>query len=84
MTREQAEQYVHWRIDTALSPDSSAPLDKCALIGWQCGFEPAFVAVYDYIRDGRPDEEEAVEIAMDYLMEIGWLARIADGPDYIL
>jgi hypothetical protein len=46
--------------------------DKVRLVCFQCGFEPLVVAVRSYL-DTRIDEDEALEIAEDYLKEIGWL-----------
>lgn len=44
------------------------------LVGWQCGFEPLFVAVHSYL-DVRVDDEEAEELAADWLEEIGWFGQ---------
>ena len=41
------------------------------LVGWQCGFEPLFVAVHSYL-DVQLDDDEAEEMARDYLTERGW------------
>jgi hypothetical protein len=41
------------------------------LVGWQCGFEPLFVAVHSYL-DVEIDEEEAEELARDFLTDRGW------------
>lgn len=53
------------------------------LIGWQCGFEPMFVAVHSYL-DVRLSDAECVELALDYLSEIGWFAGAGKDPDYII
>ena len=53
------------------------------LIGWQCGFEPLFVAVHSYL-DVRLDDGEAEEMAKEYLDEIGWFADGPIGADYII
>lgn len=86
MTREQALPYVSYVLDDALSADHTiADLKPDArLVGWQCGFEPLFVAVQSYIPGVVLDADEAEEIARDYLEEIKWFA---DGPtdaDYII
>lgn len=44
------------------------------LVGFQCGFEPMVVAVHSYL-DVPLSSDEAVEMADDYLREIGWLDR---------
>lgn len=46
--------------------------NKVVLVCFQCGFEPLVVAVRSYL-DVRMPEDEAIEIAEDYLREIGWL-----------
>lgn len=54
------------------------------LIGWQCGFEPMFVAVHSYL-DVRLDDDEAESMAREYLDEIGifWSISHTDA-DYII
>ena len=52
------------------------------LVGWQCGFEPMFVAVHSYL-DVRIDADEAVEMATEYLDEIGWFAYGPTEPDFV-
>lgn len=86
MTRAQAIPYISYVLDDALSPDHSTAdlLPNARLIGWQCGFEPMFVAVQSYLPDTTVDEDEAVEIAMDYLTEIKWFADEPTGPDYVI
>ncbi len=86
MTREQALPYVAHYLDDALSPDHSAGdlRDDARLVGWQCGFEPLFVAVQSYLPGVRLDDDEAAEIATDYLAEIGWLCGEKSAPDYVL
>lgn len=53
------------------------------LVGWQCGFEPLFVAVHSYL-DVELDEDEAAEMAKDYLAERGWFSDEPTDPDYII
>lgn len=91
MNRTQALPYVGHAVDNALSPRNErgeAIPATARLVGWQCGFEPMFVAVWSYLdRPGdmiKMDRDEAEEIAKDYLEEIGWFGE--DGPreaDYI-
>jgi len=86
MTRKQALKYVEYVLDDALSADHTlADLrsDAC-LVGWQCGFEPLFVAVQSYIPGVVLDADEAEEIATDYLSEIGWFSDEPTEPDYVL
>lgn len=84
MTISDALPYVSYVLDTALSPDHSvADVGPGAvLVGWQCGFEPLFVAVVATYT--APDEDEAVEIATDYLEEIGWFGGAVREPDFVL
>lgn len=85
MTRDDALPYVGHAVDDALAVRTSEPIpDHARLVGWQCGFEPMFVAVWSYLPGCRLDDDEAEEIAFDYLAEIGWFS---DGPvpaDYVI
>lgn len=68
--------------------EQAPPADHCypsVLVGWQCGFEAMFVAVHSYM-DIRVAEDDAAEMATEYLEEIKWFSD-PDGdhyPDYIL
>lgn len=94
MTREAAIPYVSFVVDTALSADhdpATTDLSRATLVGWQCGFEPLFVAVIGATMDteGTPDtvgEDEAEEIAADYLRERKWFTDPAaeNLADYII
>lgn len=53
------------------------------LVGWQCGFEPLFVAVHSYL-DVRLDDDEAIEMATDFLAEIRWFSDGPQEPDYVI
>lgn len=90
---ENVKQYVSFVVDTALSTDHTiADVDERAvLVGWQCGFEPLFVAVIGATTDtrgrrDRPDADEAVEIARDYLRERKWFSDpdAENEPSYVL
>lgn len=84
MTREQAIPYIGHYVDDALSPRHANEMPAHArLIGWQCGFEPMFVAVWSYLPDNQPDYAEAIEIATDYLEEKQWFSGEATDPDYV-
>jgi hypothetical protein len=85
MTREQALRYVSLAVDDALSERSIDEMpDNARLIGWQCGFEPMFVAVWSYL-DLELDDQEAEELATELLIERKWFT---DGKpvhaDYVL
>ena len=91
--------YVAKIVDTALSvqdcigSDAGQMLEgkKCELVGWQCGFEPHFIAVVDAY-DCEVEDDEAEEIAVDYLEEQNWFVVDDMGypdkrdrtPDYII
>jgi len=70
MTREQALPFVNMFVDDALSERNLSNMPANArLIGWQCGFEPMFVAVWSYLSDAPLDDDEAIELATDLLVE---------------
>lgn len=84
MTRDQALPYVGHCVDDALAERKIADMPSNArLVGWQCGFEPMFVAVWSYL-DVRIDDDEAVELATDLLSEKKWFAGEPTEPDYII
>ena len=80
--------YVLWVVDDAgngrkIGSDIHATVDeKTVLVVYQCGFEPAVVAVKSYL-DCRLDSRYAEDLAQDYLLEIGWLKEPTD-CDYIV
>jgi hypothetical protein len=94
MKRHDALQYVGYHLDDALSPKIDAPIpDNAVLVGWQCGFEPMFVAVSSYLPNVTLSKDSAVDIAVDYLMEIEWFGEVEASknpfnspiePDYII
>ena len=53
------------------------------LVGWQCGFEPLFVAVHSFL-DIELSYEECEELAIDYLKEIGWFSAHTRQADYLI
>ena len=84
MTRDQALPYIGHCLDDALAVRKLKDMPEHArLVGWQCGFEPMFVAVWSYL-GVRLDDEEAEEIATDYLTEIKWFAGAATPADFII
>jgi hypothetical protein len=84
MTREEAIPYISVCVDDALSVRSLDDMPENArLIGWQCGFEPMFVALWSYLGT-RLCDDEAVEIAQDILQERQWFAGEPTEPDFIL
>jgi len=84
MTREQALPYISFCVDDALAERSIDDMPNNArLIGWQCGFEPLFVAVWSYLRV-ELDDEEAEELATTLLMERKWFSDGPKAADYII
>jgi hypothetical protein len=89
MKREDAWEFVAYCVDDAGSPRKSSeipdPSTDVVLVGWQCGFEPMFVAVWSYLPNTRIDDDEAEQLAIDLLMEVGWFGTEPHRePDYIL
>lgn len=85
MTRNEAIPYVSYAVDDALAERQISEIpDHAKLVGWQCGFEPLFVAVWSYL--GIPlSNQDAEEIAIDLLLEKDWFADPDNtAPDYIL
>jgi hypothetical protein len=84
MTREQALPYVSAYLDDALAVREAKDMPVDArLVGWQCGFEPLFVAVWSYL-SVRLDDADAEEIARDYLAERKWFSGEPTDADYII
>lgn len=84
LKKAEALRFVAYAVDDALSPRRLEEIPNNArFVGWECGFEPMFVAVWSYL-DVRLDDEEAEEIATDYLAEIDWFDDEPTEADYIL
>jgi hypothetical protein len=87
MTREQALPYISFCVDDALSLRSIDDMpDNARLIGWQCGFEPMFVAVWSYLPSVRLDDDDAEDLAADMLEERAWFANGGERTpaDYVI
>lgn len=96
LTRQNVAEYVSFVVDDAgaarpLGADPHAIVREAGdafrypsvLVGWQCGFEPLFVAVHSYLDDELSDDE-AIELASDYLAERGWFTDEPTDPDHII
>jgi hypothetical protein len=85
MTRADAIPYVAYCLDDAQAERTlDDMLDNARLVGWQCGCEPLFVAVWSY-HGVRLDAAEAEEIATEYLVERQWFVDGEPRPaDYVL
>lgn len=88
MKREDAIPYISWIVDNAGSAEKPENLPAHlaeikptdTLVGWQCGFEPLFVAVRSYLQDtdGISDVipfPEAEDIAKEWLLERNWFSN---------
>lgn len=86
MNRTQAIPYVAYALDDTGAPRNVSDMPANArLVGWQCGFEPLFVAVWSYLPGVTLDAGDAEETAADFLEERGWFSPT--GPrdaDYII
>lgn len=87
ITRAQACPYVGYCVDDALNrrqiSEIPNPDDNVRYVGWQCGFEPMFVAVWSYL-GGPLAADDAAELAIELLAELKWFAGESTYPDYIL
>ncbi len=84
-------EYMQHVLDTALSPDHSRDDvgPGAMLVGWETESEPMVVAVIAATMDtagqrDSVDEDEAIEIAIDYLDEIGWFSDGPADPDHVV
>ncbi len=87
MNRKQAISYIGHCVDSALSERNIKDMPANArLVGWQCGCEPMFVAVWSMFDGVRLDADEATELAIDLLIEKQWFANTDESnePDYII
>jgi hypothetical protein len=84
MKRSDALKYIGHHVDDAQSTDEKPVTCRTTLVGWQCGFEPMFVAVNSYLPDCIVDESEAIDLAWDSLDEKGWFdGSESRPPDYV-
>lgn len=85
MNRSDAMRFVSFAVDDALRRRSVADMPGNArLVGWQCGFEPLFVAVWSYLPGVTLDDDEAEELALDLLVERKWFSGGPRPADYVL
>jgi hypothetical protein len=87
MTKDDAVRYLSFAVDDALSERRTDERpDNARLIGWQCGFEPLFVAVWSYLPGVTLSDDDAEELARDLLQEKRWFADCDNPPpaDYII
>jgi len=83
MNRQQALAHVGHSLDDAGAVHTGEVIPmKARLVGWDCGFEPMFVAVWSYLPGVRLDDDTAEDIAADYLAEIGWFESSEAGTPH--
>lgn len=78
MTREEAIQYVCFQMDDAQSRGGAKPGDvkpDDRLVGFHQDLETVFVAVRSYLPGVRLTDQDAKDLARDYLTEIGWFGE---------
>lgn len=95
MNRDEALPYVSFGVDNALTAYGTGhpmfqpvpdPLPaKAVLVGWQCGSETMFVAVWSYLGT-QLGPDEATDLAVDMLQEKKWFSDndSPPDPDYVL
>lgn len=87
--RHHAAYFVRAIVDDALGVREVQPGDNhipenARLVGWQGPRYPIFVAVTSYLPGIRLDDDEALELAKDYMRERGWPGKPArEEPDYL-
>ncbi len=86
INRKAAMAYCSFAVDDSGNPRRLDEIPTTArLVGWQCGFEPLFVAVWSYLPGITLDESDAEELATDLLRERGWFGDAGErDADYII
>lgn len=84
MNKQKLMPYVAYCLDDSLSVRKIEDMPENArFVVFQCGFEPLVVTVWSYL-GVELSEEEAEDIAVDYLLEIKWSDNSDLRCDYIL
>jgi hypothetical protein len=83
MNRKQVIPYISFYVDDALSDEKFDIDENTRLVGFQCGFEPLYVAVKSYLPNIKLSSCEAEEIAIDLLAEKKWFSNGPINADYI-
>jgi hypothetical protein len=82
--RKQALEYVGHVItpDGKKLPANSINPKTAILVGWQCGFEPMYVAIQDEDGDELSlSDIDAEDIAKKYLTKINWFSEEDEEED---
>ena len=81
----KAIQHIGYYIDDAQCNERFMLTKNTVLVGWQCGFEPMFVACHSYLDDAKLTSDDAVEMAIELLIELDWFGGSEPTePDYVL
>lgn len=84
MLRIEALEHVAYCLDdTGNIREIESMPSNARLVGWGAGFEPMFVAVWSYLPNTTVSYAEAIEIAEDWLKDIGWFAGEPTRPSYL-
>jgi hypothetical protein len=76
MNRTDALPYVSYMVDDTGNERHQTDIpENAVLVGWGCGFELMFVAVWSYLPGIQVDPDEAEELAIDLLQERAWFAH---------
>lgn len=88
ITREEALQCVAYCVDNALSPHApheAREQESPRLVGWnRDDYQPLVVAVWSYLSGDPLDENEAAELATDYMLEMRQIQDASVRPDFVL
>lgn len=88
-TKDQILENTAYVLDDSLNEHSIAELtgeklESAIFVVYQCGFEPMAVAVVSYMPNVKITEEEAEEIAKDFLIEKNWFSGEPRDADYFV
>lgn len=84
MGQSQLEKYIGFCLDdTGATHELKDKPDNARLVVYQAGFEPLVVAVWSYL-NVKLDDEEAIEIADDFLKEIEWFSELDKTAEYVV
>jgi hypothetical protein len=86
MTREEAIQYVCFQMDDARDRRAAKPGDVHSdhrLVGFHQGLEIVCVAVRSHRSGVTLTDELAMDLARDYLTEIGWFGEESLEAEFI-
>lgn len=86
LTRKYCRENASYFLDDTGGIRAATDIPRRArFVVYQCGFEPLIMAVWSYL-DVHLSDDEAEDIARDYLIEIQWFAdpTADNSADYVL